>query len=134
MKIKILLISLLLFSCSPEKRLSRLLHNNPNLIKTDTVFKHDTVTVFGVYHDTIMRNTITKDTVIIKDKQLTIKYFNTGEKVYVSGKCDTVTIIKEVPVQVNTVTAQPYISIFDKFKWWIVVIVLILILCWRFER
>lgn len=99
----LLLICLSLCSCSPEKRLARLIRHNPQLVKTDTIFRKDTMIINGVAHDTIFKTRITKDTIIIKDKQLTIKYYNDGTTTYLKGVCDTVRIIKEVPVIVNSV-------------------------------
>lgn len=88
-------------SCTPQQRLARLLKKHPELIAVDTVYKKDTIIVNRVYKDTVFFNTITKDTVVIKDRQLTIKYFNTGDSIYIKGECDTIKIIREVPVIVN---------------------------------
>lgn len=49
------LIALLFFSfasCSPQKRLSRLIKNNPELVTTDTIYSAKTFTVPGYYLDT----------------------------------------------------------------------------------
>lgn len=102
----ILPLLILLASCSPEKHLARFLHRHPGLVKTDTVWVKDTVTVFGTRTDTIIK-IWQKDTVIIKKDQLTIKYFMRNDStVYLEGKCDTVTIIREVPVTVSSVSVQ----------------------------
>lgn len=96
-------LSAFIVSCSPEKKLARLIRKHPELVKSDTVFKRDTTVVNGVQHDTVFHSTITRDTVIIRDKQLTIKYYNDGKTTYLKGVCDTVRVIKEVPVLVNSV-------------------------------
>lgn len=96
----------LFVACSPQKRLNRIIRNHPELIKSDTIYKQDTTVVNGVAHDTIFKTQITKDTVTIVDKQLTIKYYNDGKTTYLKGKCDTVWVVKEIPVVVNKVVAD----------------------------
>lgn len=107
--IPILLISILA-SCSYEKRLTRakkklgnLVAEFPALVQHDTIMVSDTTIVPGVVHDTIFRTQITKDTITIIDKQLTIKYYNDGTTTYLKGVCDTVWAIKEIPVQVHSI-------------------------------
>lgn len=112
--IPILLISIL-FSCSPQKRLSRLVRLHPELVKSDTIMVHDTTIVLGVVHDTIFRTQITKDTITIIDKQLTIKYYNDGKTTYLKGKCDTVWSIKEIPVTVHSVSPVKEVYV---VRWW----------------
>ena len=104
----IFFLAIILFwlaSCSPEKRLYRLLKNHPELSRHDTTYKSIEVKVNGVIHDTTFLNTITQDTVTIIDKQLTIKYYNDGKKVYIKGICDT--IFKEIQVPVTITTISP---------------------------
>ena len=38
---------------------------------------------------------------------LTIKYFNDGKTTYIKGKVDTITVIKKVPLIVNSVSVKP---------------------------
>lgn len=110
-----LLLSLccLMASCSPERRLARLLKQHPHLIKSDTVFRADTIFIAGSNSDTVFKNTITKDTIIIKENNLTIKYFNSGDSVFVYGECDTIRLIREIPIITNSVS---YVE--RKTKWW----------------
>lgn len=94
-------------SCSPERRLANLLKKHPQLVKTDTVFRHDTIIIPGSTVDTTFIHHITKDTIIIRENNTTVKYFNDGKTVYLQGKTDTTTIIKEVPVVIHSVEAKP---------------------------
>lgn len=104
-----------LFACSPEKRLSRLIASHPELVQHDTIIRIDTTIVTGVQHDTIFTTQITKDTITIVDKQLTIRYYNDGKTTYLKGVCDTVKIIEKEPVYINSVNPVKEVHI---IKWW----------------
>ena len=98
---------LLLLSCSPQARLNRLVRKYPELVRTDTVWRKDTVVFYGTKTDTIIK-IWQKDTVIIKKDQLTLKYYMRNDStIYLEGECDTVTIYRNVPVVVNSLTATP---------------------------
>lgn len=100
------LVAALTLGCSPEKRIARILKRNPHLVKTDTVWVKDTVTVYGTHTDTIIK-IWQKDTVIIRKDQLTMKYFvRSDSTIYLDGKCDTVRIIREIPVATTTVKVE----------------------------
>lgn len=70
-------------------------------IKSDTII--NTIYIKESKSDTIFKNHIVRDTVIIKDNKLTVRYFyNTKDStVYLDGKCDPDTI--RVPVIINAV-------------------------------
>ena len=117
----ILLLVVILTSCSPVARFTRLVKKHPYLIQKDTVTKVDTIrinvpleTVDSVFqldtflielHDTI---TVTKD-------RLKVEIFRVKDSIIVNGKCDTVYIDKiierKIPVkyyQVQTNTWKDY--------------------------
>jgi len=126
MKYLVILLPLL-FSCSAEKRLARLIKQHPELVKSDTVYKTINVISPVASVDTVFKTTVTKDTVVIKDHQLTVKYFNNGTTTYIKGVCDTVKTTVEVPVIVNTVTpAEKYIPNFYLFSTWACYLILLL--------
>lgn len=115
-----LLATICLLGCTPEGRLARLVKRHPELIKTDTIWKKDTVVVAGTQKDTSFYF-YQKDTVVIKQDQLTMKYFfRSDSTIYLEGKCDTVTIIREIPVQVNTITPVEQIPWWERWLPWIV--------------
>lgn len=68
--------------------------------KVDTLTLHDTITTERTIKDTLFKHT--KDTVVLKEKNLTVKYFyNTKDStIYLQGKCDTIikVITKKIPV------------------------------------
>ena len=97
----LLLITSLLYSCTCEKRLDKVLAKCPELLQHDTIKIRDTIVINGVQKDTVF-NYLVKDTVIIREGGLTMKYFyNTHDStVYLSGKCDTIYVpyVKDLPV------------------------------------
>lgn len=111
--------------CSPErklhraeKKLQKLIANFPELIRKDTIYKVDTTIINGVQHDTIIKAGITTDTLVIKEKHLTYKYFNNGKTVYLKGVCDTVIVTKKIPYIVNSVSVKP-LNRKERFIMWV---------------
>ena len=93
-------------SCTPQRRLNRLMERHPYLATKDTLVYKDTVRhIFnGVYKDTILQlQNVRHDTTIIRDKQLTIRTFVHRDSIFISGECDTLrdtTIIeKHIPYE-----------------------------------
>lgn len=99
-------------SCTCEQQLAHVVKKCPDLVGRDTVMRVDTIVVEMRSVDTIFHY-LQKDTVIIKENGATIKYYyNTRDStVYLRGECDTVRIIREVPVQVNSLEVKPR-------SWW----------------
>jgi hypothetical protein len=97
----------ILFSCSPQKRLNRLLKKHPELIQTDTIWQTDTLIVEAVKIDTTFK--FKHDTITIVEDRLTVKTFYNyhDSTIYISAKCKSDTIIREIPVQVQTISAKP---------------------------
>jgi hypothetical protein len=106
----------------------------------DKFCNKDTANVMVTIHDTIITETIRTDTIfnetvdsvyITKDK-LEIVYVKKFGKVYIEGKCKGDTIYYEKKVLVEVPVDCPKQSWFDQMiieaKWWILVIIAILIL------
>lgn len=112
----IIITALLAFSCTCEQKLNRLVKKCPSLIKGDTITIHDTIVVNGVQKDTIFHY-LQKDTVIIKEGGLTMRYYyNTHDStIYLSGKCDTVFVPVKYEIPTNTIISED-----SGFNWWIV--------------
>jgi len=98
-----------LTACTPHKRMARLIKNNPELLSvTDTLKFTDTIhfQTERVYRDSVfLISDARRDTVIVKEKNLTIRTYIKGDTIYSSGECDTVfqTIIKEYSVPYKVV-------------------------------
>lgn len=122
-KIAVILL-LFLSSCSCEYYLNKAKSKCGFATKTDTVYKKDSVFVERVTKDTLFKY-FQKDTVIVRDGRLTMKYYYNSHDstVYLNGKCDTIKIIREIPVQVNTTEIKESYTAY--FKW----IAIILLCC-----
>jgi hypothetical protein len=92
---------------------------------TDTIHKIDTVITKYVDHDTTFYYN-QKDTVIVKEGKLIMKYFYNDSTVYIKGECISDTIIKQVPFIVNTTALE--IDYIDRYKWWLIGIALFFLL------
>lgn len=137
-RIGIIILSFLLlvmmmaaFSCSPEKRLARLLRKNPGLIKVDTIWKKDSIIIRERRVDTLFYYK-QYDTIIKEQNGAVIKYYynSSDSTVYLEGKCKGDTIYKYYPVQINSVVSTKNLTMWEKFKlwlfdnwWWIALIV-----------
>lgn len=98
----------LLAACSPQARLANLIKNHPELAQRDTITRVDTIVIAPASADTLIYYKQT-DTVIVKENGVTVKYFyNTKDStVYIHGQRDTIRIIREIPVTVNSFDVKP---------------------------
>lgn len=95
---------LIIISCTPQRRFTKLIEKHPYLLTTDTLVIHDTVkvTVPKIIHDTIVNehffHEITIDTLVLQKERLTVKIFHDTIKknVFIQGECDTITVEKIV--------------------------------------
>lgn len=112
--IKISLVLILLISCTPQRRLERLLRKHPELTSIDSITIHDTIRVIvpEVHLDTVVTLQQLYDTVYLEQEQLKVKvWMDRYHKVYIQGKCDTVYIDK-------IVTRKIPIRIYEKTPLW----------------
>lgn len=102
----VLALLLFLSSCTPQRRLNRLLKRHPYLLQEQqTIIVHDTVTVTipGTKVDTLFSVKQLRDTVFFTREQLHVKTWIKNDTVYIQAECDTVTktVIREIPVKTN---------------------------------
>lgn len=114
----LILISFLacLASCSPEKRLAKLVNRHPELVTSDTVYQPIPVIRAEVVRDTVVE--FTTDTVTIENERLRVDVVvdTVTKKIYVVGKCKADTVIVRVPVAVNTV--RPVLTKIERRPYW----------------
>ena len=96
-----LLLVFALASCSPQKRLAKLIEKHPELVKTDTVFATTDTIIPEVRVDTLFK--WQTDTVTITNDRLEVTLITDTitKTIRVQGKCktDTVTITHPVYIQ-----------------------------------
>lgn len=100
---------------------------------TDTVYVKDTTYIDKVVKDTIFKY-YQKDTVIVREGRLTMKYFYNSHDstVYLNGKCDTIKIIKEVPVQVTNQELKP--MLWAEVKWYLLFVIVLLLIIYLIKK
>ena len=102
---RIIALILLLISCSPIKRHSRLVKKYPFVHTTDSVRLIDTIrlTTNKVVSDTVVHESLLFDTIVVTKDNLSIKVVKIKDSVYINGECDTIYIDKvierNIPVQ-----------------------------------
>jgi hypothetical protein len=121
-------VLLLLSSCVTQRGVERYIKKNGGIVNVDSTFVTDTLTFISqkVYTDSVF-STHTKDTVIIRKDNLTIKTFVYKDSIYVYGECDTdtVTIIHERWVG-NQLSIEEKTNWFER-NWLILVLFSVLI-------
>lgn len=124
------LIALCLTSCNRElrsqKKLKKLIAKYPELVEKDTLLFIDTVVTSKVSKDTIFY--YSKDTVIIKEKNLTVKYFerSDGSK-YLKGECDRDTIYIREKIPYDRIVNKE-LTLWEKYKEMILLLLALIIL------
>ena len=110
-----IIIALLIASCSPTKRFTRLIEKYPYLITTDTVLIKDTITLYvpEVTTDTVVTIQQLTDTITLTKERVTVRawYVPKEKKVYIQGKCDPIYVTKIVERKVP-------VKYYEKYPWW----------------
>jgi hypothetical protein len=108
-----ILIALLIASCSPKDRFTRLIEKHPELLTVDSITIHDTVRVVvpEVKVDTVVKVNDLLDTIYIEKEQLKVKVWMKGDDVFIEGKCDTVYIDKIIERRIP-------VKYYEKTPWW----------------
>jgi hypothetical protein len=135
-----ILLFLTITSCSPVKRYNRLIRLHPELITSDTVTLVDTfrVVIPEANVDTVVPVQSLLDTVDLQQKQLKVKVWMKGDKVFIQGKCDTVYVNKiierKVPVKYyqKETTFSDVMKYIYKSLWILFVVLLIVYIIYRF--
>ncbi len=95
---KYLVLILILISCSPIKRHSRLVKKYPFVHTTDSVKLIDTIrlTTNKVVSDTVVHESLLFDTIILTKDNLSVQVLKIRDSVYINGECDTIFIDKVI--------------------------------------
>jgi len=127
--IQIILV-VLLVSCSPQKRLNRLLTKYPQLTEMDTVVVRDTVVIESYVYDTTTIIRLHDTTTVLNNERVILKYFydTLREVIHHDVECIGDTVYTEKLVPIKTAVFRE-LSWWDKYKEFIYIgLVLILVL------
>jgi len=131
MKLTLILIGFILFSCTPQRRLSKLHKNHSYLFENikDTVFVNliDTVYTKKVKFDTLFKVKI--DTIFIDKDKIKVKFLYKDSIAYLYAECenDTIYINKKTPVEIDRYKVPTPINNSSNTKWYIVLAIVLLI-------
>jgi hypothetical protein len=149
----LLLVAILLSSCSLEKRIEnkfrraerkieKLTIKYPELLKKDTL--RDTFKIFSnqIKHDTSFVSLPGDTTYVYKDK-LRIKYVRVGDTTYIEGECKGDTIIRTVEIPVDKIVVRKesvidqIVKYFKRSIIWVIILLVIAIavrIAWKFIK
>tara|TARA_R110000851_G_scaffold87001_1_gene189436 strand:+ start:2859 stop:3281 length:423 start_codon:yes stop_codon:yes gene_type:complete len=108
---RILIICIFLFSCSPQNRLNRKVKRAENyaykhgLVIKDTIKVVDTVIVQSYIHDTTATFYRHDSTIVVNNEKVFLKYFydTLRQEIYHEVECKGDTIIRDVLVPVDKI-------------------------------
>lgn len=120
-----ILLCILLSGCGCNFHLKQIKKKCNNVVGTDTLYIHDTTFVDRVQIDTLFKY-YSRDTVVIREGRLTMKYFYNSHDstVYLNGKCDTINIVKQVPYVVTNNEFTPQ----KNWMFWVFVCMIVLLI------
>ena len=132
--IKIFLI-LLIVGCTPQKRLNRIVRNNPHLLVKDTIRVVDTIVIDNYSFDTITSIEF-HDTVIIQnnDRVEARYYYDTLKKEihhYIECKSDTIVKDRFIPVEKVIIQEQ---TLWEKYGSLVIIALIFLIILRVFKK
>jgi subtilase family serine protease len=132
--IKIFLI-LLVVGCTPQKRLNRIVRNNPHLLVKDTIRVVDTIVIDNYSFDTITSIEF-HDTVIIQnnDRVEARYYYDTLKKEihhYIECKSDTIVKDRFIPVEKVIIQEQ---TLWEKYGSLVIIALIFLIILRVFKK
>ena len=111
--IQIILVSLLIIGCSPQKRLNRLITKYPQLTELDTIIVRDTIVVENYNYDTTTIIRLHDTTTVVNNERLILKYFydTLRETIYHEIDCIGDTVYTEKLITVEK-------AVFKELSWW----------------
>lgn len=133
------ILLLLLISCSPQKRLQRLVKNHPQLMQKDTMIVevHDTIIVESSSIDTITQFFHSDTITVINSEKLTLKYFydTITKNIYhdVLIKTDTIFYETKIPIEVDRVVIQE-LTWWQKNNQWVIFLIVLFSLALIFQK
>ena len=98
-----ILIICFLISCSPQKRLNRLVRKYPQLTQLDTIRIIDTIVIDNYNYDTVETVNYHDTTIIVNNERIEARYFydTLRQEIFheITCKSDTITKNRFIPVE-----------------------------------
>ena len=103
-----ILIICFLISCTPQKRLNRLVRKYPQLAQLDTIRIIDTIVIDNFNYDTIETVNYHDTTIIVNNERIEARYFydTLRQEIYHEITCKSDTIIQDRFIPVEKVVVQ----------------------------
>ena len=131
---RILLIAIVLFllsilasvGCSPQKRINRIIKNNPHLVQKDTVWITDTIIVEGVKYDTITKFLTNTKVEVINNERVRLQYFydTVTNEIHHEVECKENRIVYERSFVVDKVITT---HDWQKYVVWLVILLVVIV-------
>ena len=129
------ILILLLVSCSPQKRLNRLITKNPDLIQLDTLIVRDTIVVNSYNYDTVTTFKYSDTTIIVNTEKVLAKYYfdTLRQEIWHQIECKEDTIFYEKLVPVEKVVYKE-LSFWEKYSLLIYIALALFVLLIIYKR
>lgn len=123
------ILILLLVSCSPQKRLNRLITKNPDLIQLDTLIVRDTIVVNSYNYDTVTTFKYSDTTIIVNTEKVLARYYydTLRQEIWHEIECKEDTIFYEKLVPVEKVVYKE-LSFWEKYETLIYILLALFVL------
>jgi len=127
-----ILIICFLISCSPQKRLNRLVRKYPQLTQLDTIRIIDTIVIDNYNYDTVETVNYHDTTIIVNNERIEARYFydTLRQEIFHEITCKSDTIIQDrfIPVEKVIVQEQKTWQKYKPMAIFSIVIILILVI------
>jgi hypothetical protein len=129
------ILLLLLVSCTPQKRLNRLITKHPNLIQLDTLIVRDTIVVNSYNYDTVTTFKYSDTTIIVNTEKVLAKYYfdTLRQEIWHQIECKEDTIFYEKLVPVEKVVYKE-LSFWEKYSLLIYIALALFVLLIIYKR
>ena len=129
------ILLLLLVSCTPQKRLNRLITKHPNLIQLDTLIVRDTIVINSYNYDTITTFKYSDTTIIVNTEKVLAKYYfdTLRQEIWHQIECKEDTIFYEKLVPVEKVVYKE-LSFWEKYQTLIYIALALFVLLIIYKR
>ena len=129
------ILILLLVSCSPQKRLNRLITKNPDLIQLDTLIVRDTIVIESFNYDTVTTFKYSDTTIIVNTEKVLARYYydTLRQEIWHEIECKEDTIFYEKLVPVEKVVYKE-LSFWEKYETLIYILLALFVLLVLYKK